>query len=87
MSAPDYIDAPSPSFDARPSPPDMTVLHYTGMVTGEAALARLRDPDAKVSAHYLVEEDGRVFALVPEERRAWHAGVSFWKGDTDINAN
>jgi N-acetylmuramoyl-L-alanine amidase len=86
MSAPDYIDAPSPSFDARPSPPDMTVLHYTGMVTGEAALARLRDPDAKVSAHYLVEEDGRVFALVPEERRAWHAGVSFWKGDTDINA-
>ncbi len=86
MSAPDYIDAPSPSFDARPSPPDMIVLHYTGMVTGEAALARLRDPEAKVSAHYLVEEDGRVFALVPEERRAWHAGVSFWKGDTDINA-
>ena len=67
------------------APPDMIVLHYTGMQTGEAALARLRDPAAKVSAHYLVEEDGRVFALVPEERRAWHAGKSFWKGESDIN--
>jgi N-acetylmuramoyl-L-alanine amidase len=56
------------------------------MKTGEEALARLRDPQAKVSAHYVVEEDGRVFRLVPEERRAWHAGVSFWKGATDINA-
>src|SRR5579863_873471 len=64
----------------------MVVLHYTGMQTGHAALARLRDPAAKVSAHYLVEEDGRVFALVPEERRAWHAGKSFWRGETDINA-
>ncbi len=86
MSAPVYIAAPSPNFDTRTAPPDMIVLHYTGMPTGEAALARLRDPDAKVSAHYLVEEDGRVFRLVEEERRAWHAGVSFWKGDTDINA-
>ncbi len=75
----------SPNFDARTAPPDMIVLHYTGMPTGEAALARLRDPAAKVSAHYLVEEDGRVFALVPEERRAWHAGVSSWQGRTDIN--
>jgi N-acetylmuramoyl-L-alanine amidase len=82
----DLIDAPSPNFDARKSPPDMIVLHYTGMQTGEAALARLRDPEAKVSSHYLVEEDGRVFRLVPEERRAWHAGVSSWKGQTDINA-
>ena len=79
-------DAPSPNFDNRRAPPDMIVLHYTGMKTGEDALARLRDPAAKVSAHYMVEEDGRVFALVPEERRAWHAGVSFWKGETDINA-
>ena len=63
----------------------MVVLHYTGMATGAAALARLRDPEAKVSAHYLVEEDGRVFALVPEARRAWHAGVSFWRGERDIN--
>jgi N-acetylmuramoyl-L-alanine amidase len=64
----------------------MVVIHYTGMQTGEAALARLRDPAAKVSAHYLIEEDGRLFRLVPEERRAWHAGVSFWKGATGLNA-
>jgi N-acetylmuramoyl-L-alanine amidase len=80
------ISAPSPNFDARTVPPDMVVLHYTGMPTGEAALERLRDPAAKVSAHYLVEEDGRVFSLVPEARRAWHAGKSFWRGETDINA-
>lgn len=79
------IDAPSPNFEPRKTPPDMIVLHYTGMPTGEAALERLRDPAAKVSSHYLVEEDGRVFRLVPEERRAWHAGVSSWKGDHDIN--
>ena len=78
--------APSPNFDARTGPPDMIVLHYTGMPTGEAALQRLLDPAAKVSSHYLVEEDGRVFALVPEARRAWHAGKSFWRGETDINA-
>ena len=82
----ELIEAPSPNFDARRSPPDMLVLHYTGMPTGEAALARLRDPEAKVSAHYLVEQDGRVFRLVAEERRAWHAGVSFWQGDRDCNA-
>jgi N-acetylmuramoyl-L-alanine amidase len=80
------IPAPSPNFDARRAPPDMIVLHYTGMVDGPAALARLTDPEAKVSAHYLVEEDGRIFALVPEPRRAWHAGRSFWRGETDINA-
>jgi N-acetylmuramoyl-L-alanine amidase len=80
------LDAPSPNFDVRRGPPDMVVLHYTGMQTGEEALSRLRDPSAKVSAHYVVEEDGRVFRLVPEERRAWHAGASFWKGERDINA-
>jgi N-acetylmuramoyl-L-alanine amidase len=79
------IDAPSPNFDARTKVPDMIVLHYTGMQTGEAALARLCDPEAKVSSHYLVEEDGRVFRLVAEERRAWHAGVSFWKGEEGVN--
>ena len=82
----DLIPAPSPNFDARKAPPDMIVLHYTGMRGGEAALARLRDPAAKVSAHYLVEEDGRVFSLVAEERRAWHAGKSFWRGEKDINS-
>lgn len=80
------LPAPSPNFDARTAPPDMVVVHYTGMQTGEEALARLRDPEAKVSAHYLIEEDGRVFSLVAEERRAWHAGVSFWKGEGNINA-
>jgi N-acetylmuramoyl-L-alanine amidase len=63
----------------------MIVLHYTGMRTGAAALERLTDPAAKVSAHYMAEEDGRVLALVPEDRRAWHAGVSFWAGERDIN--
>lgn len=61
------------------------MLHYTGMQTGEAALARLCDPAAKVSSHWLVEEDGRVFALVPEERRAWHAGLSWWRGHGSLN--
>ena len=86
MSGLTLTDAPSPNFDQRRAPPDMVVLHYTGMQTGQAAIDRLRDPDAKVSAHYVVEEDGRLFRLVDEERRAWHAGKSFWKGDTDINA-
>jgi len=79
-------EAPSPNFNARRGPPDMLVLHYTGMPTGEAALARLRDPAAEVSAHYLVEEDGRIFSLVAEERRAWHAGRGVWQGETDVNA-
>ena len=78
---------PSPNFgDRRAGPVDMLVLHYTGMWTAEDALARLCDPDAKVSAHYLIEEDGRVHALVDEANRAWHAGVSFWAGETDVNS-
>src|SRR5947209_2007569 len=81
----ELIEAPSPNFDARTAPPDMIVLHYTGMQSGEAAIARLRDPDAKVSAHYVVEEDGRVFRLVEEASRAWHAGVSSWKGRSNLN--
>jgi N-acetylmuramoyl-L-alanine amidase len=79
------IEALSPNFNERKAPPDMVVLHYTGMKTGAEALARMCDPAAQVSAHYMVEEDGQVYRLVPEERRAWHAGVSFWKGETDIN--
>ena len=81
------IEAPSPNFDERQSPPDMIVLHYTGMQTGEAALERLQDLNPpRVSCHWMVEEDGRLFRLVPEERRAWHAGRSFWKGQTALNA-
>ena len=80
------IELPSPNFNERTTPPDMVVLHYTGMPTGREALERLCDPTAKVSAHYCVDEDGSVYRLVPEERRAWHAGVGFWKGATDINS-
>ena len=80
------IELPSPNFNERPAPPDMVVLHYTGMPTAKAALDRMTDPAAEVSAHYCVDEDGTVYRLVPEERRAWHAGVSFWKGDTRINS-
>ncbi len=79
------IEAPSPNFNPRSAPPDILLLHYTGMRTGQEAIDRLRDPEARVSSHYVVEEDGRVFRLVPEERRAWHAGVSFWKGQRDVN--
>ena len=79
------IEAPSPNFDTRTAPPSLLVLHYTGMRTGQEALDRLRDPEAKVSSHYLVEEDGRVFRLVAEERRAWHAGVSYWRGRSNVN--
>ena len=75
----------SPNFDERSSAIDMLILHYTGMKTGVEAIARLCDPEAKVSAHYVVEEDGKVFALVPEEKRAWHAGVSQWRGKEGLN--
>jgi N-acetylmuramoyl-L-alanine amidase len=79
-------DVPSPNFDARRGPPDMLVLHYTGMQTAEAAIARLCDPEARVSAHYVVDEEGSILKLVPEERRAWHAGRGVWLGETDCNA-
>lgn len=78
---------PSPNHDDRDGAPvDMLVLHYTGMPTAAAALARLCDPAAKVSAHYTIDEEGIVYAHVPEARRAWHAGKSFWAGVTDVNA-
>ena len=77
----------SPNQDDRGSATvDMLVLHYTGMPSGEAALARLCDPVARVSAHYMIDEDGAAYALVPEDRRAWHAGISYWAGARDINA-
>jgi N-acetylmuramoyl-L-alanine amidase len=81
------IDRPSPSHDDRGGVAvDMLVLHYTGMKSGAEALARLCDPSAKVSAHYTIDEDGTVYAHVPEARRAWHAGVASWAGEADINA-
>ena len=80
-------DAPSPNHDERPAgePIDTLVLHYTGMRTAEEAVGRLRDPASRVSAHYVVEEDGLVWRLVPEGRRAWHAGVSHWRGRDSLN--
>jgi N-acetylmuramoyl-L-alanine amidase len=80
------VDAPSPNFDERALPVSMLVLHYTGMEDSASAVARLRDREAKVSAHYLVDEDGRVLRMVEEEKRAWHAGRAFWRGLTDINS-
>lgn len=65
--------------------PSMIVLHYTGMQTAEVALERLCDPASEVSAHYLIEESGMLHNLVPEDRRAWHAGLSYWAGERDIN--
>jgi N-acetylmuramoyl-L-alanine amidase len=81
-----FIDAPSPNFNDRKRAIRFVVLHYTGMETGVVAQERMCDPAAQVSAHYMVEEDGRVFRLVEEDRRAWHAGVSSWQGETDINS-
>jgi N-acetylmuramoyl-L-alanine amidase len=85
---PRIIDRPSPNHDARPDGQavDILLLHYTDMESAEAALERLCDPAAKVSAHYCVDEDGTIYRLVPEERRAWHAGVSSWAGAGDVNA-
>lgn len=77
---------PSPNFNDRKHPVDMLVLHYTGMETGEAALARMQDEAASVSAHYMIWEDGNIAQLVGEDKRAWHAGVSSWQGDEDLNS-
>jgi N-acetylmuramoyl-L-alanine amidase len=77
----------SPNHDARPAdePVDILVLHYTGMRSAAAAIDRLCDPEARVSAHYVVDEDGAVWRLVPEDRRAWHAGISYWRGHQALN--
>ena len=77
---------PSPNFDERALPITMVVLHYTEMKPVETALERMCDPDAKVSAHYCITEEGEVIELVPEEKRAWHAGASFWRGHRDVNS-
>ena len=82
------VERPSPNHNERrgSGTADMLVLHYTGMRSAAAALERLCDPAARVSAHYCVDEDGTIYRLVPEDRRAWHAGVGSWAGATDINA-
>lgn len=81
-----HREAPSPNWDERALPVSMVVIHYTEMESAEASLARLTDPEAKVSAHYLIGEDGEVVSLVPEHKRAWHAGASYWRGLRDVNS-
>ena len=74
------IVLPSPNFTERRLPVSLLILHYTGMRTAQAALDRLRDPAAQVSAHYVIDTDGVTYALVDEAYRAHHAGVSYWQG-------
>ena len=81
-----HFESPSPNWNERLLPISMVVVHYTGMQSGAEALERLCNAHAGVSAHYLIEEDGTVHRLVREDRRAWHAGKSFWRGITDINS-
>jgi N-acetylmuramoyl-L-alanine amidase len=78
--------SPNQGWRGEPARIDMLVLHYTGMQSAEAAIERLCDPGARVSAHYVVEENGAIWRLVPETRRAFHAGVSCWEGEGDLNA-
>lgn len=82
------LETPSPNFGARKDGKriEHLILHYTGMPSAFETLQRLQDKSAEVSAHYLVDEDGTIHRLVPEEMRAWHAGVSYWAGETDINS-
>jgi N-acetylmuramoyl-L-alanine amidase len=81
-------ERPSPNHGPRRAnaPIDMLIIHYTGMDSAAAALDRLCDAASEVSAHYMIGEDGTVWRLVLEDRRAWHAGRSFWAGETDINS-
>jgi len=82
------IKIASPNFDKRPKgvEPSIIVIHYTGMGSALEALEALCDPVSKVSAHYFIDEDGSVLDLVKEEKRAWHAGMAFWRGSTDVNS-
>jgi len=84
--ATEFIASPNHGERRRPARPDAIILHYTGMPDGAGALRRLCNPASEVSAHYFVWEDGGVVQLVAEERRAWHAGKSFWKGERDLNS-
>jgi N-acetylmuramoyl-L-alanine amidase len=79
------IDRPSPNQDDRDGDVSILIQHFTAMDTTEAAIQRLCDPAAKVSAHYVVGEDGQIYRLVPENKVAWHAGVSFWRGRRNLN--
>ncbi|MBX7146570.1 MAG: N-acetylmuramoyl-L-alanine amidase [Alphaproteobacteria bacterium] len=84
---PDLIFHPSPNFNSRPIGQTINILliHYTGMQNGSVALDRMCDPQSKVSAHYMIEENGDIFALVEEKNRAWHAGIGGWQNEDNIN--
>ena len=77
---------PSPNHDARMRDISHIIVHYTDMADCDAALTRLCDAAAKVSVHYFIRRDGHIFQLVEDDRRAWHAGVSYWRGETDMNS-
>lgn len=79
---------PSPNFNDRRDNKkiSMLVMHYTGMRSAKEALNRLCDPTSQVSAHYMIDETGQIFKLVEEDKRAWHAGVGYWRGETDLNS-
>lgn len=80
------IETPSPNHDERKLPISLLVLHYTGMPDAQSAIRWMADPKSKVSAHYCVTEAGDIVRMVEEERRAWHAGLSYWRGITDVNS-
>lgn len=82
----DVVPSPNCGERRHGAVPDMIILHYTGMPDAASALQRLCSPDAEVSTHYFVFEDGRVVQCVPESERAWHAGLSYWAGTLDINS-
>lgn len=91
LTVADYADAeldPSPNYGPRRDgkQPRFLILHYTGMPTAQEAVDILKSPEHEVSAHYLVHENGAVVQMVSEKARAWHAGKSIWKGETDINS-
>ncbi|MEQ1509188.1 MAG: N-acetylmuramoyl-L-alanine amidase [Sphingopyxis sp.] len=83
---PAMIERWSPNFDERTLPVSIIVIHYTGMIDGPSAIDRLSSADSGVSSHYVVSEDGTVHILVPEDKRAWHAGRSYWRGVVDVNS-
>lgn len=81
------IERNSPNFDERNGiDPYIILLHYTGMENAHMALDRLTNPLSKVSSHYTIDEQGNIYRHVDESKRAWHAGQSYWQGETNINA-
>jgi N-acetylmuramoyl-L-alanine amidase len=83
----DKIISPSPNHNERLCPIDTVLLHYTDMESAQRAIDALRNPLSQVSCHYVIDEEGQVYTLVEERKRAWHAGKSFWQGRTDLNSS